>query len=108
MYLASTSEKKTALYFCMNSVRKSGFKHLPVLWIIHLHPELKCVHLNLIKEHSAVSEELEFLFVPYSVFTVKQLDFSSQAGLKNPHIIELIAAPDNLHEPEDLPLSPWN
>jgi hypothetical protein len=45
--------------------------------------------------------ESEFLFAPYSVFTVLEVEWGY------PHRVVLQAAADNKLEPEDLPLAPW-
>ena len=49
--------------------------------------------------------EAEYLFAPYSVFSVRRVTRGTSA---NPtHVIELDPEPDNALEPEDLPLAPW-
>eukprot|EP01046_Picozoa_sp_COSAG06_P035146 COSAG06_NODE_3745_length_4949_cov_10.597938_3_plen_70_part_00 len=66
---------------------------------------------------TAVGGEAEFLFAPYSIFTVRNVTWG-QGGA--PHRIELDAATDNLVQAEggdgrwatpagseDLPLAPW-
>ena len=47
----------------------------------------------------------EYLFSPYSVFTVVKVEFSDEN--LEPHKISLNAAMDNKLEDEDLPLAPW-
>ena len=47
----------------------------------------------------------EYLFSPYSVFTVVKVEFSDENLA--PHKISLSAAMDNKLEDEDLPLAPW-
>ena len=49
--------------------------------------------------------EGEFLFAPYSVFTVRKVEWSHGDG--EPHHITIAAALDNSLEPDDLPLAPW-
>ena len=65
--------------------------------------------MNLV-EKSNVGGEAEFLFAPYSVFTVVSVTIpaSGKPNASNPIVIELLAAVDNREEPEDLPMSPWN
>jgi hypothetical protein len=65
--------------------------------------------VNLV-EKTNVDGEDEFLFAPYSVFTVVSVTFpaSGKPTASNPIVIVLQAAIDNKEEPEDLPLSPWN
>ena len=69
----------------------------------------RCKHVNLVEKTNVQGEE-EFLFAPYSVFTVLSVTMpaSGKANASNPIVIELQAAVDNREEPEDLPLSPWN
>ena len=77
-----------------------------VLWRVRVDPDLKCLHVNLVKKTNVPGEE-EYLFAPYSAFTV--LSASWNAGtVADPHVIELLAAVDNKAEPEDLPLAPWS
>ncbi len=56
--------------------RESG---LPaVLWVVHMHPEGRrnpkyaCKHVNLVRK-THVAGEAEYLFSPYSVFTVRSV-----------------------------------
>lgn len=51
--------------------------------------------------------EAEYLFAPYSVFTVLAVQPSAPNSYINPHVITLEPAVDNLLEPKDLPLAPW-
>ena len=76
-----------------------------VLWKINIHRKDKCVNCSLV-ENTAFPEESEYLFVPYSVFTVHHASW--RAGTDgDPHVIELYAETDNKGEPEDLSLAPW-
>ena len=52
-------------------------------------------------------DEQEFLFTPYSAFTVQRAEWNAGTE-EHPHLIELQAAADNKAEPEDLPLAPWS
>ena len=51
--------------------------------------------------------EEEFLFSPYSPFTVRTVAFVETPTGSNPHVIELDAAIDGLEVPNDLPSAPW-
>ena len=51
------------------------------------------------------SGEGEYLFTPYSVFTVRKVKWSDDRT--EPHSITIAAALDNALEPDDLPLAPW-
>ena len=44
----------------------------------------------------------------YSTFTVQSVDLKTNPTAANPHEIHLEVAPDNKHEDENLPLSPWH
>ena len=64
------------------------------------------MHVNLVTRRvPGLPDEQEYLFAPYSAFSV--LSAAWNAGtVANPHVIELLAAVDNRTEPEDLPLAP--
>ena len=88
----------------------------PVLWRFHLDgalpPNRRCVHVNFIdRTDGTVHGEDEFLFAPYSTFTVRALEWSPQptvnAYLMRPHYIDVNVASDNMLQPLDLPLAPW-
>ena len=84
----------------------------PVKWIVELDPrgrdslQHRCKHVNFC-ENSDVPGEEEFLYAPYSVFTVISLTVPPMPTDDNPIVVRLLAAVDNLKEPEDLPLAPW-
>jgi hypothetical protein len=66
------------------------------------------MHANVVA-NSNVAGEFEFLFAPYSVFTVVSVALPAGApNASHPIVIVLQVAIDNLEEPENLPLSPWN
>lgn len=69
----------------------------------------RCKHVNLVEKTNVQGEE-EFLFAPYSVFTVLSVTMpaSGKPTATYPVVIELQAAIDNRDEPTDLPLSPWS
>ena len=67
----------------------------------------RCRHVNLV-EKSNVKGEDEFLFAPFSVFTVLSVNAPAKATATNPIVIVLEAAIDNRDEPDHLPWSPWN
>jgi len=80
------------------------------LWTIKLDPrglkdlEYRVKNMTFV-DHTHVTNEGEYLFAPYSVFYVKKTKWSSDPSM--PHKITLVAAVDNLGEPEDMPLAPW-
>lgn len=70
-------------------------------------PERKCPHANLVTARAgALDDEWEYLFAPYSAFTVRAVRWSA-GDTADPHVIDLDAAPDNMEVPEDVPLAPW-
>mmetsp|Transcript_82735 Transcript_82735/g.221879 ORF Transcript_82735/g.221879 Transcript_82735/m.221879 type:complete len:109 (-) Transcript_82735:349-675(-) len=84
-----------------------------VLWIIEVDargssdPSRRCKQVNYVAHSNLGDQEQEFLFAPYSVFTVRQVEWSPRPTYVTPHRIVLAAARDNLVEPEDLPVAPW-
>lgn len=79
----------------------------PVLWIIHLDPNLHCAHVNFI-EQTNIPGEQEFLFVPYSVFKVISVEWKDNPTWSKPHVVHLEAAIDNNNHPNDLDSCPWH
>ena len=77
-----------------------------MLWQVRIDSERKCAHVNLVKKTNVPGEE-EYLFAPYSAFTV--ISAKWRAGTNaDPHVVELAAAPDNVGPSEKLPLAPWS
>ena len=88
----------------------------PVLWTFHFDASLpedrRCVHVNFIdRTDGTVHNEDEFLFAPYSCFTVRSVHWEPSPVVDmydtRPHRIEIDVAPDNRSMPGDLPLAPW-
>eukprot|EP00811_Abedinium_folium_P001724 NODE_11581_length_1277_cov_3.672174.p1 GENE.NODE_11581_length_1277_cov_3.672174~~NODE_11581_length_1277_cov_3.672174.p1 ORF type:complete len:265 (-),score=17.65 NODE_11581_length_1277_cov_3.672174:251-1045(-) len=79
----------------------------PVLYVFYFGRD-GCVHVNYLGEGTLQGQEAELLFVPYSVFTVRQVIWQDAPTYLNPHLIELDVAPDNRLRSEDLPLAPWH
>ncbi len=77
-----------------------------MLWRVRIDPERKCNHVNLVTKTNVEGEE-EYLFAPYSVFTVRSVSWNA-GTVAEPHEIELLAAVDNKGQPLDLPLAPWS
>eukprot|EP00965_Chrysotila_dentata_P196678 6177731-Pleurochrysis_carterae.AAC.4 len=109
MFLSTSASRETATKF----TQSRGAPHF-VLWKIKLDPHRRCVHVNYIDRHDAslgpnpnIGAEDEFLFAPYSVFTVERVKWRAQPSSSKPHRVVLIAAADNSTEPEDLPSAPW-
>ncbi len=51
--------------------------------------------------------EGEYLWAPYSVFTVRAVKRAARNSYWQPHVVTVAAALDARREPEDLPLAPW-
>ena len=99
-YLATSFSREVALRFLRRSTMAAK-----VLWVMRIDPQRKCAHVNLVQKSNVPGEE-EYLFAPYSAFTVISTKWGSGTD-EDPHVIELCAAPDNKAEPENLPLAPW-
>ena len=117
--------------FCQGAYRSNNGKHPAVIWVIHVDPVGKkkhtklCQHANLVarskfpgKRHLqnmyclahilCYTGEEEYLFVPYSVFTVRLVKLSPDPTYLTPHVIHVEAALDNVLESETLRLAPWS
>mmetsp|Transcript_49258 Transcript_49258/g.87957 ORF Transcript_49258/g.87957 Transcript_49258/m.87957 type:complete len:717 (-) Transcript_49258:809-2959(-) len=109
-FLATSFREDTAFEFLYRAHHQN--KWPAVKWVIELDPRgekefrYRCKHVDLLRRANLEGEE-EYLFAPYSVFTVLQVNWVSPATDDNPHVVRLQAAIDNLKEPEDLPLAPW-
>eukprot|EP01126_Amoeba_proteus_P022775 TRINITY_DN2294_c0_g1_i12.p1 TRINITY_DN2294_c0_g1~~TRINITY_DN2294_c0_g1_i12.p1 ORF type:complete len:315 (+),score=54.77 TRINITY_DN2294_c0_g1_i12:1857-2801(+) len=106
MFLATSSNRYAALDFCEQAT--NGDKEA-VLFEIELDPKPPhCVHVNYItNNHTTSPGEHEFLFSPYSVFTVLKCELKG-GTIQFPHIIRLKAAKDNLQFLDPLPCSSWH
>lgn len=88
-----------------------GRNDLAVVWVVHVDPDggvnpnKLCRNASLVKKSHVQGEE-EYLFVPYSVFTVTSVE-QGGADFASPMKIHIEAASDNIRESEDLPLAPW-
>ena len=105
-FLATTNQKKTAEYFAF----KADSTQPRALWHIKFDRrgknkiEYRVRHMTFVS-NTLMADEGEYLFTPYSVFTLQSVKWSEQ--LFKPHEFTLIAALDNKKEAEDLPLAPW-
>ena len=89
----------------------------PTLWRFHLNGNLpeseRCMQANFIGERTdgTVRGEEEFLFSPYSVFTVRAVSWHGEPlvdeYVTQTHVVDVDVASDNKREPLDLPLTPW-
>ena len=91
--------------------RRQAVQHLehedPILWVFKF--ERDCLHVNFIDPSTSglFEGELEFLLVPYTVFTVEEAKWQDVPTSTSPHVIVLRVASDNKAWPEDLPTAPW-
>ena len=84
----------------------------PVKWIVEVDSrgrdalQYRCKRVNFC-ENSDVPGEEEFLFAPYSVFTVISLTAPPVPPDHDTVVVRVQAAVDKQKESEDLPLAPW-
>lgn len=101
MNLATTKIKDTALGFMNNySYPESAPK---VLFQFKLDPHERCDHVNCLESLTLVPAEQEFLFPPYSCFTIVSVEVQGAITL-----ITMKVEPNNKACPEDIPVAPWN
>jgi hypothetical protein len=92
--------------------RKFESGRTPVRWEVVLDPRgrddlaFRCRHVNYLT-HTQIPGEEEFLFTPYSAFTVLSFNQPAHPTAADPVVIRIQASLDNQEEPEDLPLAPW-
>ncbi|OLQ11729.1 hypothetical protein AK812_SmicGene4454 [Symbiodinium microadriaticum] len=100
MFLATSDDKNKAKEFA------SGAKEseVPTLFYVHWDKYQGCIHVNYLEDLTAVKNEREYLFPPYSTFTVIR-EAEQQGGF---HVIHISAEHDNKSHSENLPLSSWH
>ena len=100
-FVATSVSRAVADSFMARSDRCSK-----VRWLIRFN-SAGCVHVNLVtKRVPGLRDEREYLFAPYSTFTLQAVHWGA-GTIDDPHQIELLAAIDNKAESELLPLAPW-
>lgn len=105
-FLATSLNKKTSNWFLSRVPSGSS----SVMWCIQVDPKGKqdfskrCRNASFVDKTHAKGEG-EYLFAPYSAFTVLKVKWSED--LREPHRITVAAAFDNTMESERLPLAPW-
>ena len=106
-FLATSLNRATAMRFVLRGKKNTRTR---ALWCIKVdqrgvnNPDYRCKHASFVHK-SLVPGEGEFLFTPYSTFTVESVDFSDDAEY---YKIVVIAAQDNKKCREDLPLAPYS
>ena len=116
MFLSSTTNERKAHEFMQERAPDGTLasKSDAVLWTFVFDPRLGCNHINLIDRHDGTlggdanaAAEDEWLFAPYSFFTVESVDYKDNPTWTNPHSVVLRVAPDNQLERADVPNAPW-
>jgi hypothetical protein len=108
-FLASSTKRSIAAKFAFEAYEDATI-HPCVIWRITFdprgkhHPEYRVQHMTFVSKTLVEGEE-EYLFAPYSVFTLVSARWSTQ--LRKPHEFTIRAACDNKKEDENLPLTPW-
>jgi hypothetical protein len=107
-YLATSFSERVAYNFLYTKFLEGK---TPVKWIVELDPRgrddpvFKCKHVNFLDTNTLGEEE--FLFTPYSVFTILEVRVPHHPNDVDPVVVRLQAAVDNLKEDEGLDLAPW-
>ena len=105
-FLATSSKREIAVSFAAQAT--SAYPR--ALWRIVFDSRGKSQHEYRVQHMTFVSKTLvkgerEYLFAPYSVFTLVSVEWSTT--LRKPHHFVIEAAVDNREEDERLPLAPW-
>jgi hypothetical protein len=112
MFLATSFKLYVAQNFSFMAAQQG---HSPVIWTIKVDPRgelellYRCKHVNQVAK-SNVDGESEFLYAPYSVFTIESVELPSGGADPTPHCpvrIVILASLDNQTESKLLPLAPW-
>ena len=105
MYLATSSDEDKAEEFMRGG---SGLE--PVMFIFHFDKVKRCKHVNFVNK-TTVKGENEFLFAPYSVFTVRRAEVVKEPRVTEferiYHIVEVDVAYDNTKHSLELTLAEW-
>jgi hypothetical protein len=104
MFLATTVDKKVTEHF----LDQISDNLVPVLFTFEIDQDHKCLHAMYLEDHTLVKGEREFLYTPYSTFTVENVYIPEKIDSSNPVQIALSVAPDNLIALEDLPTKVWH
>eukprot|EP00438_Fugacium_kawagutii_P019322 Skav202373 [mRNA] locus=scaffold1406:160285:161868:+ [translate_table: standard] len=101
MFLSTSFQKEVAMDFARMNGKKGK---APVMFHVRYDKQLRCAHVKYLKKVASIESEEEFLFPPYSTFTVT-LPPRQDGKI---WIIEVAAQHDNKEAPEDLPLAVWH
>ena len=109
-FLATSLRREIAVAFAYKAGMTNP-SHPCAIWRITFdprgkdHPEYRVRHMALVSKTLVVGEQ-EYLFTPYSVFTLVSVKWNVGL-LTKPHEFTIQAARDNKEEDECLPLTPW-
>jgi hypothetical protein len=112
MFLATSFNLHVAQNFSVMAAQRG---EPPVIWTVKVDPRgeaqllYRCKHVNQVSK-SNVDGESEFLYAPYSVFTIESVTLPPAGAAPTPHApirIVLVAALDNQAESKKLPIAPW-
>ena len=102
MFVATSFNRLTVEAFLRRLPRSSSTQRPPhqepTLWTFHYDATSRCCHVNYIEQ----ADEQEFLFMPYSVFTVRSVHWQPVPTQTNQHLIEVDVAADNRSVPNSL------
>ena len=105
-FLATSNQRSVASGFAF----KANKNRSRALWRVTFdrrgkkNAKYRVQHMSFVSK-TLIKGEGEYLFAPYSVFTLVSVKWS--AKIKEPHHFNILAAVDNQDEGEDLPLAPW-
>ena len=89
------------------SMRYQSYLSNVLIFLIFPLNQYGCFHSNFV-DRTNVPGEKEFLFVPYSVFTVREVVWHPKPTWRDPHVVHLDVAVDNRDfDDQSLPLAPW-
>lgn len=105
-FLATSCKKAIAAGFGYNKNNTHPYAMWHVMFDVRgeVQPEFRVKHMTFVSK-TLIPGEGEYLFAPYSVFSVVSVRWSDQ--LNRPHLLTIMPACDNKQEDEDLPLAPW-
>ena len=101
MFLASSVQEMVAEGF----VQRRNPAWEGIIWHIYAPLMSGTASVNHIARTNCEGED-EFLFAPYSAFTVLQVDWAAGTTM-SPHEVHIMACVDNKEEDEGLPNAPW-
>lgn len=116
MAVATSTEGMQSLDFM---VRYGYPKEAPMVqWRYHLHPTLRCKHINCLEKLTMVRREQEFLLPPYSSFRAIKFEYLHDADIgggqtESYYCIDVEIMPDNKAMrdggtiPDNVELAPW-